>query len=55
MYETVLYFELKYNTLKTAGSLYGFKHSAETIELIRVARLGKPISEEEKIKLAANS
>jgi hypothetical protein len=48
-------FELKYNTLKTAGSLLGFKHSAEAIELIRAARLGKPISEEAKIKLAANS
>lgn len=48
-------FELKYNTLKTAGSLYGFKHSAETRELMRAARLGKPISEEAKIKLAANS
>lgn len=48
-------FELKYNTLKTAGSLLGFKHSAEAIELIRASRLGKPISEEAKIKLAANS
>lgn len=48
-------FELKYNTLKIAGSLLGFKHSAETIELMRAAKLGKPISEEAKIKLAANS
>lgn len=48
-------FELKYNTLKIAGSLYGFKHSAETIEILRAARLGRPISEEAKVKLAANS
>jgi len=48
-------FELKYNILKIAGSLYGFKHSAETIEIMRAARLGRPISEEAKVKLAANS
>ena len=41
--------------MKTAGSLYGFKHSPQTIELIRAAKLGKPLSEEAKIKLGANS
>ena len=32
--------KLEYNTLKTAGSSYGFKHSIETIERMRIAKLG---------------
>lgn len=48
-------FELDYNILKTAGSLYGYKHSIASIELMRRAKLGKSISEEVKLKLANNS
>jgi len=47
--------ELKYNTLKIARSLLGFKHSIYSKERIRTAKLGKPCSETTKLKLSANS
>lgn len=48
-------FELEYNTLKKAGSLYGFKHSAKTKEQMSVTRTGKSHTEESKLKIYANS
>jgi hypothetical protein len=47
--------KLEYNTLKTAGSFYGFKHSIETIERMRLAKLGRKRDEVTKLKLSANS
>jgi group I intron endonuclease len=44
----------EYNILKVAGSSYGFKHSIETIERMRIARLGSRHSIEtiERIRMA---
>nr|YP_010303541.1 GIY endonuclease [Purpureocillium takamizusanense]UNI92570.1 GIY endonuclease [Purpureocillium takamizusanense] len=47
--------ELKYNTLKVAGSLLGFKHSELSKERIRMANLGRSVSEETRMKLYANT
>lgn len=47
--------ELKYNVLKTAGSLLGFKHNARVKELIRKSNTGRICSEEVRLKLSANS
>jgi len=47
--------DLKYNILKVAGSLLGFKHNILSKEKIRIAKLGKPRSEMTKLKLSANS
>ena len=44
-----------YNILKIAGSFYGFKHSVETIERIRLAKLGRKRDETTKLKISASS
>jgi hypothetical protein len=44
----------KYNILKFARSLYGFKHSTESIERICIGHLGRKHSEVTKLKLSAN-
>lgn len=44
----------EYNILKFARSLYGFKHSTESIERIRIGHLGRKHSEVTKLKLSAN-
>lgn len=44
----------KYNILKFAGSLMGFKHSKEAIERMRLTRSGKFVSEATKLKIAIN-
>ena len=46
--------DLKYNTLKAAGSLLGFRHSIFTKEKMRIAKLSKSLSEATKLKLATN-
>jgi hypothetical protein len=46
---------LKYNTLKIARSLDGFKHSINTIERMRMVKLGRKRDEVTKLKLSANS
>jgi len=48
-------FKFEYNTLKIARSLAGFKHSTYSINRMRIARLGKSLSESTKLKLSANS
>jgi NUMOD1 domain len=45
----------EYNILKTAGSLYGFKQSKDSIERSRIANLGRKHDEATKLKLSANS
>lgn len=45
--------ELEYNTLKIARSLTGFKHSDLSKARMSIARLGRALSEETKIKLYA--
>lgn len=44
----------EYNILKVAGSLAGFKHSMFSRERMRIARLGKSVSETTKLKLSSN-
>jgi hypothetical protein len=45
--------DFKYNILKVAKSLLGFKHSFSSIERMRKAKLGKTVSEKTKLKLSA--
>jgi hypothetical protein len=45
----------EYNILKVAGSLRGFKHSEKNIERIRLSKLGRKRTEEEKLKIANGS
>lgn len=47
--------KLEYNTLKFARSFTGFRHSVSSRERMRISRLGKPCSENTKLKLSANS
>jgi hypothetical protein len=47
--------EPKYNILKIAGSLTGFRHSEASIELIRASKLGRNLTEEAKLKIASGN
>lgn len=44
----------KYNILKIAGSLLGFKHSKEAIERMSFTRSGRFVSEATKLKITVN-
>ena len=46
--------KLEYNILKFARSLSGFKHSINTIERMRIAKLGRKHDKATKLKLSAN-
>jgi len=43
------------NINKTAGSMLGFKHSEESIKLMRAAFLGRKHTEDSKLKIAAGN
>jgi NUMOD1 domain len=45
----------EYNVLKTAGSLLGFKHNNNTIEILRNSKLGFKRSETAKLAIAAGN
>jgi hypothetical protein len=45
----------RYNILKVAGSLTGFKHSEETIDSMRLSKLGRNSTEEAKLNIAASN
>ena len=47
--------KLEYNILKTAGSLLGFKHNKDTIEIIRNSKLGRNRTKADKLAIAAGS
>jgi hypothetical protein len=45
----------RYNILKKAGSLKGFKHSEASIDLIRASKVGRNHSDDAKLKIAISS
>jgi hypothetical protein len=45
----------EYNILKMAGSLLGFKHNKDTLELIRTSKLGRSRTESDKLAITVGS